>query len=87
MNGQSSPVETERCDKQFLKFTFERQERCNSATLTETQHCPLVQRQRFTLLHFNALLVETLHRVHFSCIDFAAAVHFAKASAAYNPQN
>lgn len=57
------------------------------ASRHEAQHGSLVQCQRLALLHLDALLVEAFHCVHFSSVDFSAAVNLAEAATADDAQH
>lgn len=57
-------------------------ERTVLASRDQREHDPFVECQSFTLFHFDSLLVQTLHGVHFARVRFPAAVHLAEATTA-----
>ena len=54
------------------------------ASADQTQHDPLVEGQRFALLHLNALLIKTLHGVHLARVGLPAPVHLSEPASADN---
>ena len=48
------------------------------------KHDPLVQSERFALLHFDAFFVQAFHGVHFARVRLSAAVNFSESSTANN---
>ena len=59
--------------------------RATYACADQREHDALVQSQCLALFHFDALLVQAFHRVHFTSVGFAAAVDFAESAAADDP--
>ena len=47
----------------------------------QREHDALIKSERLALFHFDALLVEAFHRVHFARVRFPAAVHLAEPAA------